>query len=55
MDQLDRVGVRVLGAVLNEVAPNVTEESYYFKYIYSYYDDGSKPKSRTKVRRVAAS
>lgn len=47
MDQLDRVGVRVLGAVLNEVAPSVTEESYYFKYIYSYYDDDtSKRRSR---------
>ena len=52
MDQLDRVGVRVLGAVLNEVAPSVTEESYYFKYIYSYYDDGSRRSSATP--RVSA-
>jgi hypothetical protein len=53
-DQLDRVGVHVLGAVLNEVAPNVTEESYYFKYIYSYYEDGSRQRHRPKVGTVAA-
>ena len=53
MEQLDRVGVRVLGAVLNEVAPNVTEESYYFKYIYSYYDDGSRRRQRA-ASKVAA-
>lgn len=51
MEQLDRVGVHVLGAVLNEVPPNVTEESYYFKYIYSYYSDGS----RKRAAKVAAS
>ncbi len=54
MDQLQRVGVRVLGAVLNEVPPNVTEESYYFKYIYNYYDLGHRRPSRETARRVAA-
>ncbi len=49
MAQLDRVGVHVLGAVLNEVSPDVTEESYYFKYIYSYYNDGTRKRQAAKV------
>ena len=53
MEQLHRVGVRVLGAVLNEVPPNVTEESYYFKYIYNYYERGSRQGSREPARTAA--
>jgi tyrosine-protein kinase Etk/Wzc len=36
VDQLRRIGVRVLGAILNEVATTTTEESYYLQYYYSY-------------------
>lgn len=37
-DQLRRIGVRVLGAVLNEVSPTSSEEGYYLQYYYSYSD-----------------
>jgi succinoglycan biosynthesis transport protein ExoP len=36
VDQLRRLGVRVFGAVLNEVATTTTEESYYLQYYYAY-------------------
>lgn len=36
VDQVRRIGVRVLGAVLNEVGASTTEESYYLRYYYSY-------------------
>lgn len=36
VEQLRRIGVRVFGAVLNEVATSTTEESYYLQYYYSY-------------------
>ncbi len=36
VDQLRRIGVRVFGAVLNEVATSTPEESYYLQYYYSY-------------------
>lgn len=39
VDQLQRLGVRVFGAVLNEVASTTTEESYYLQYYYSYEPD----------------
>ncbi|MEZ4417871.1 MAG: polysaccharide biosynthesis tyrosine autokinase [Gemmatimonadota bacterium] len=35
--QLERVGVRILGVLLNDVSVTTTEESYYFRYIYRYY------------------
>jgi len=35
--QLERVGVEILGVLLNDVSPSTTEESYYFRYIYRYY------------------
>ena len=35
--QLERVGVEILGVLLNDVSPTTTEESYYFRYIYRYY------------------
>ena len=36
VEQLRRLGVRVFGAVLNEVATTTTEESYYIQYYYAY-------------------
>ena len=42
IDQVRRVGVRVFGAVLNEVASTTVEESHYMQYYYSYH-----PKERT--------
>lgn len=36
VDQLRRIGVRVFGAVLNEVASSTPEESYYLRYYHSY-------------------
>ncbi len=49
MEQLNRVGVHILGAVLNEVPPSVSEERYYFKYIYSYYSDGTRKRRAAKI------
>ena len=43
VDQVRRVGVRVFGAVLNEVASTTVEESYYMQYYYSYH-----PKERAR-------
>jgi tyrosine-protein kinase Etk/Wzc len=37
VDQLRRVGVRLFGAVLNEVSTSTAEESYYLQYYYSYH------------------
>ena len=37
VDQVRRVGVRVFGAVLNEVSSSTVEESYYMQYYYSYH------------------
>lgn len=37
VEQITRVGVRVFGAVLNEVATGNTEESYYLQYYYGYH------------------
>ncbi len=37
VDQVRRVGVRVFGAVLNEVASTTVEESHYMQYYYSYH------------------
>jgi Mrp family chromosome partitioning ATPase len=36
VEQLRRVGVKVFGAVLNEVSAASPDESYYLKYYYSY-------------------
>jgi succinoglycan biosynthesis transport protein ExoP len=36
VEQLRRLGVRVFGAVLNEVSTTTTEESYYLQYYYAY-------------------
>ncbi len=48
VDQVRRVGVRVFGAVLNEVASSTVEESYYMQYYYSYH-----PKQRTGWKKLA--
>ncbi len=37
VDQFRRLGVRVFGAVLNEVSTTTAEESYYLQYYYSYH------------------
>ena len=37
VDQLRRVGIRLFGAVLNEVSTSTAEESYYLQYYYSYH------------------
>ena len=50
VDQVRRVGVRVFGAVLNEVASATVEESYYMQYYYSYH-----PKERTGWQKLAHS
>ena len=50
VDQVRRVGVRVFGAVLNEVASATVEESYYMQYYYSYH-----PKERTGWKKLAQS
>ncbi len=36
VDQLRRIGVRVFGAVLNEVATTSSDESYYLQYYHTY-------------------
>ena len=41
VDQLRGVGVKVFGAVLNEVASTTVEESYYMQYYYSYHPQSS--------------
>ncbi len=46
VDQLKRIGVRIFGAVLNEVASSTPEESYYLQYYYSYRPEGKKGRSR---------
>lgn len=55
VDQLRRIGVRVFGAVLNEVATSTPEESYYLQYYYSYRPvskaRGSKLKERLSKAR----
>lgn len=37
VDQLRRLGVRMFGAVLNEVSSGSTDDSYYLQYYYSYH------------------
>ena len=49
IDQVRRVGVRVFGAVLNEVSSTTVEESYYMQYHYSYH-----PKERARGWRKLA-
>ena len=41
VEQLRRLGVRVFGAVLNEVAASSPDESYYLQYYYSYHPTGT--------------
>ena len=50
VDQLRRVGVRIFGAVLNEVASATVEESYYMQYYYSYH-----PEQRMGWKKLARS
>ena len=48
VDQLRRVGVRVFGAVLNEVASTTVEDSYYMQYYYSYH-----PREQGGLKKLA--
>jgi capsular exopolysaccharide synthesis family protein len=48
VDQLRKIGVRVFGAVLNEVAATTPEESYYLQYYYSYGPDEGGPFKRLR-------
>jgi capsular exopolysaccharide synthesis family protein len=41
VEQLRRLGVRVFGAVLNEVSASSPDESYYLQYYYSYHPTGT--------------
>ena len=41
VEQLRRLGVRVFGAVLNEVSGGSADDSYYLQYYYSYHPSGS--------------
>ena len=50
VDQVRRVGVRVFGAVLNEVASSTVEESYYMQYYYSHH-----PQQRTGWKKLVHS
>jgi capsular exopolysaccharide synthesis family protein len=56
VEQLKRIGVRLLGAVLNEVAGSTPEESYYLQYYYSYRPEGRTGRSRLRrsVSRVTS-
>ncbi|NJD19379.1 MAG: polysaccharide biosynthesis tyrosine autokinase, partial [Gemmatimonadetes bacterium] len=42
VEQLRRVGVRVFGAVLNEVSASSHDESYYLRYYYHYHPSGGR-------------
>ncbi len=48
VDQLRKIGVRVFGAVLNEVAATTPEESYYLQYYYSYGPEEGGPLKRLR-------
>ena len=48
VDKLRRVGVRVFGAVLNEVASTTVEDSYYMQYYYSYH-----PREQGGLKKLA--
>ena len=50
VEQLRRLGVRVFGAVLNEVATTTTEESYYLQYYYAYQPSEEGGEKWAKLR-----
>ncbi len=51
VDQLRRIGVRVLGAVLNEVATVSSEEGYYLQYYHSYEPPSAKLSGWDRLRQ----
>ena len=52
VEQLRRLGVRVFGAVLNEVSTTTTEESYYLQYSYAYQpQDAEREPGWSRFRR----
>ncbi len=54
VDQLRRLSVRILGAVLNEVAISANDESYYLQYYYHYSPQtkGVGERLRDRLTRV---
>ena len=55
VEQLRRLGVRVFGAVLNEVSAVTPDESYYLQYYYSYHPSGGGGDARWKRLREGLS
>ena len=53
VEQLRRVGVRLLGAVLNEVATTSSDESYYLQY-YHAYRPSAEPRGLERLRKGMA-
>ncbi len=53
VEQLRRVGVRLLGAVLNEVATTSSDESYYLQY-YHAYRPSAEPRGLQRLRKGMA-
>ncbi len=51
VDQLQRIGVRVFGAVLNEVAAASSEEGYYLQYYHNYDPPSSKRSGWQRLRQ----
>ena len=52
VEQLRRLGLRVFGAVLNEVSTTTTEESYYLQYSYAYQpQDAEREPGWSRFRR----
>ena len=50
VEQLRRLGVRVFGAVLNEVSAASPDESYYLQYYYSYHPSGATTSGWQRLR-----
>jgi len=55
VDQLRRLGVRIFGAVLNEVSAANPDESYYLQYYYAYTPTGTPQQSGWKRLREGMS
>jgi len=50
VEQLRRLGVRVFGAVLNEVSATTTEEGYDLQYYYAYQPTGEAEEKWARLR-----
>jgi hypothetical protein len=51
VEQLRRLGVRVFGAALTEVATTTTEKSYYLQYYYAYQPTDNVEEEWAKLRK----